>query len=189
MLICISSEDAPAETVSAVTEPVVAPEPATETPAESAVEAKLESKQKRSSIFGSLKAEFFPPKTTKKSEASETAPAVPAKDATPVSEDAPVIPQIDSSEPVCLVNLHNHEFSNRLHMQAVAAPATEPTEETAVAPATNGAPAAAETPVQKRKGSLPFGLGTKKEKVVSSDEENEKPKSPFAKVRWRISII
>lgn len=118
---------------------------------------------KRNSIFGNLK---FGQNKEKKVEAE--APAVPAKDAEPVSETAPVIPAVEASEPLAT---------------SVASPATVPTE-TIEAPVTNGE-TKVETPTaktDKRKSSLPFF--TKKEKVTS-DEEGEKPKSPgpFAKLR------
>jgi len=89
--------------------------------------------------------------------ADTEAPAVPAKDEEPVSETAPVIPAPETSEPLA-------------------------TEET---------PAAVETPEvktetpavksEKRKSSLPFL--SKKDKAATSDEEGEKPLSPFAKLR------
>lgn len=145
---------APAEAEPATTE-------STETPAaaEPVVEAKPEEKPKptkRASIFGSL--------GFNKKKAETEAPAVPAKDeaaapaAEPVSDAAPVIPAPDSTEAPAATE---------------AAPAEPlPTTEAEV-----------ETPVAtKRKSSLPFGFGTKKEKV-SSDDETEKPKSPFAKLR------
>jgi len=101
---------------------------------------------KRNSIFGNLK---FGQNKEKKAEAE--APAVPAKDAEPVSETAPVIPAVEASEPLAT---------------SVASPATVPAE-TVEAPVTNGE-AKVEAPVvksDKRKSSLPFF--TKKEKVTS----------------------
>lgn len=74
-------------------------------------------------------------------------------------------------------------FTDKSQATSVASPATVPTETTA-APATNGETKAAEIPVvknDKRKSSLPWL--NKKEKATTSDEEGEKPKSPFAKLR------
>ncbi|KAK0118181.1 hypothetical protein ONS95_012486 [Cadophora gregata] len=164
------------EPVVAATEPAVAPEtapatteatPATAeaTPAVAPVEARPAA-SKRNSIFGTLKSQFSQHKE-KKPEA-EAAPAVPAKETEPVSETAPVIPAVEESEPLAT---------------SVASPATVPTE-TSDAPVTNGETKAAETPTvktDKRKSSLPWL--SKKEKATTSDEETEKPKSPFAKLR------
>lgn len=147
------------------TAPVAEAAPAVETAAPVATEARPAA-SKRNSIFGTFKNQFSGHKE-KKPEA-ETAPAVPAKDAEPVSESAPVIPAVESTEPLAT---------------SVASPATVPTEETAV---TNGESKATETPAAKpaektRKSSLPWL--SKKEKATTSDEEGEKPKSPFAKLR------
>jgi len=91
---------------------------------------------------------------------------VPSKDAEPVSETAPVIPAVESQEPLAA---------------SVVSPASAPAEET---PISNGeTPEKVETPAvknDKRKSSLPWL--TKKDKPTS-DEEGEKPKSPFAKLR------
>jgi hypothetical protein len=147
---------APVEPV--VAEPVVAAPEATEAaPATEPVAAPAETKpapSKRNSIFGSLKSSF-----NKEKKASTEAPVVPPKDAEPVSETAPVIPPVETSE------------------TPVVAETTE------AAPATNGeTKAATETPAPKtRKQSLPWL--SKKEKPATSDEEVEKPKSPFAKLR------
>jgi hypothetical protein len=76
-----------------------------------------------------------------------------------------VIPAVESTEPLAT---------------SVAVPAAVPAE----AAATNGETPATETPVtksEKRKSSLPWL--SKKEKPVTSDDEGEKPLSPFAKVR------
>jgi hypothetical protein len=76
-----------------------------------------------------------------------------------------VIPAVESTEPL---------------PTSVAVPAAAPAE----AAATNGETPATETPVaksEKRKSSLPWL--SKKEKPVTSDDEGEKPLSPFAKVR------
>jgi hypothetical protein len=146
---------APVEPV--VAEPVVAaPETTEAAPATEPVAAPAETKpapSKRNSIFGSLKSSFG-----KEKKASTEAPVVPPKDAEPVSETAPVIPPVETSE-------------------------TPVVAETEAAPATNGeTKVATETPAPKtRKQSLPWL--SKKEKPATSDEEVEKPKSPFAKLR------
>jgi hypothetical protein len=146
---------APVEPV--VAEPVVAaPETTEAAPATEPVAAPTETKpapSKRNSIFGSLKSSFG-----KEKKASTEAPVVPPKDAEPVSETAPVIPPVETSE-------------------------TPVVAETEAAPITNGeTKVATETPAPKtRKQSLPWL--SKKEKPATSDEEVEKPKSPFAKLR------
>jgi len=154
----------------AATEPVVAPKAAEPTPAvEATSDAPVEARPtpaKRNSIFDTLKSQFSQHKEKKPE--SEAAPVVPAKETEPVSETAPVIPAVEESEPLAT---------------SVASPTTVPTE-TAEAPVTNGETKAAETPVvksDKRKSSLPWL--SKKEKATTSDEETEKPKSPFAKLR------
>lgn len=162
--------DAPATEAPATeeaAEPVVAAEAAAAPAAEAASPTEARpAAAKRNSIFGSLKNQFSSHKVEKKPEA-EAAPAVPAKDAEPVSETAPVIPAVEASEPLAT---------------SVASPATVPTETTET-PVTNGDSKPAETPAvksDKRKSSLPWL--TKKEKPTS-DEEADKPKSPFAKLR------
>merc|ERR1711939_268896 len=161
------------EPVVAATEPVVAPETTATEPTPAATEATpaapVEARpaaSKRNSIFGTLKSQFSQHKEKKPE--TEAAPAVPAKETEPVSETAPVIPAVEESEPLAT---------------SVASPATVPTE-TTEAPVTNGETKATETPVvktDKRKSSLPWL--SKKEKATTSDEETEKPKSPFAKLR------
>lgn len=76
------------------------------------------------------------------------------------------------------------ETTTPLEAEPVQDAATEAKEAPA---ATNGETKKAEKS-EKRKSSLPF-LG-KKEKVVSSDEEAEKPKSPspFSKIRATIKV-
>lgn len=109
-------------------------------------------------------------KKEKKAEA-EAAPATPAKDEPAASsEAAPVIPPVETSAP--------------LEAEPAEAAATESKD---AAAATNGESKKADK-AEKRKSSLPF-LG-KKEKVVSSDEEAEKPKSPspFSKLRATIKV-
>ncbi|KAF3057418.1 putative immunogenic protein [Daldinia childiae] len=168
-----TAEDKPAETTEAA-EPVpevaaVATEtPAVETPA--AEETKKEepvkpTPTKRASLFGGLS-------FGKKKVESESAPATPAKDApvdASVAETAPVIPAVETSEPLST---------------EVASPATVPTETTDITPATNGE---TKEKTEKRKSSLPFGFG-KKEKAATSDEEGEKVKSPpfFSKLRQTV---
>src|SRR5690606_16256027 len=102
----------------------------------------------------------------------EAAPATPAKEgeAAASSEAAPVIPPVETSAP--------------LEAEPAEAAAAEAKE---VPGATNGE-AKKDIKAEKRKSSLPF-LG-KKEKVVSSDEEGEKPKSPsaFSKIRATIKV-
>jgi len=164
-----TTETAPVveEPVVAAPEPVVAPE-ATE-PTSAVEAAPVEARPattKRNSIFGTLKSQFSQHKEKKPE--TETAPAVPAKETEPVSENAPVIPAVEESEPLAT---------------SVASPATAPVE-TVEAPVTNGETKAVETPVvktDKRKSSLPWM--TKKKEVTTSDDEAEKPKSPFAKLR------
>ncbi|EHK96247.1 PH [Glarea lozoyensis ATCC 20868] len=176
-----AKEEAASSSVPAVEEPVVAPvepTPVAETPAviepiapvvaeepTTATEATPKpTPSKRNSIFGTLKSQFSNTKEKKTPEA----PIVPAKDTEtePVSETAPVIPQVESTEPL---------------PTTVATPEVTPAEP--VAPITNGETKTAETPVtktDKRKSSLPWL--SKKEKPTS-DDDTEKPKSPFAKLR------
>lgn len=117
-----------------------------------------------SSLFSLLKKE-------KKAEGEAAAPAPPAKDgeAAASSEAAPVIPPVETSAP--------------LEAEPAEAAAAESKD---VPAATNGE--SKKDKAEKRKSSLPF-LG-KKEKVVSSDEEGEKPKSPspFSKIRATIKV-
>ncbi|KAI1492776.1 Pleckstrin homology domain-containing protein [Biscogniauxia mediterranea] len=121
---------------------------------------------KRQSIFGGLS-------FGKKKADAESAPATPAKEAAipegeaPVAETAPVIPAVETTEPL-------------------SAEVSSPTAEGADAAATNGEPKK-EVKNEKRKSSLPFTFG-KKEKAVASDEEGEKVKSPpfFSKLRQTV---
>ncbi|KAK2625547.1 hypothetical protein QTJ16_004859 [Diplocarpon rosae] len=150
-------------------EPVAAPETSESTQAveESPATAEKPATSKRNSIFGTLKSQFS--QTKEKKTESETAPPVPAKEAEPVSESAPVIPAVQASEPLAT---------------SVAAPSTAPNE-TVEAPVTNSETRTAETPItkaEKRKSSLPW-LSKKEKATTPSDEETEKPKSPFAKLR------
>jgi hypothetical protein len=70
----------------------------------------------------------------------------------------------------------------------VASPATVPTETVEDSAATNGE-TKKEVKSEKRKSSLPFAFGKKKE-GSASDEEGEKPKSPsaFSKLRATIKV-
>lgn len=169
------TEAAPVEPVAAA--PVEAPvetaaAPATEEPAAAetvADELKPAASKRHSSIFD------FKSRFGSKKASTEAAPAVPAKDDEVVtSAEAPVIPAVEQSEPLAA---------------SIASPATVPTETV-----TNGEPAAEATEVKaetkqevksdKRKSSLPFGLGQKKEKAP--EVEGEKPLSPFAKLRQTV---
>jgi hypothetical protein len=173
--------DTPA-TAAVVAAPVVdepaKTEVATPGPAETAKPATPANKR-NSSIFGSLSSKFGQKKSVSEAKPSEAAPVVPAKDTDvvePISAEAPVIPAPEASEPLAA---------------AVASPATVPVTEV-----TNGVPKTEEDkpevkpetksdPVQKRKSSLPFGLGLSKEK--KDEVDGEKPKSsPFAKLRQTI---
>ncbi|TVY49817.1 hypothetical protein LOCC1_G000458 [Lachnellula occidentalis] len=162
--IVASIEEPAAEATPEVAEPTTEPTEvvATEETAPAA-EAVKPVANKRSSIFGQLQSRFSSKGEKKEAEA----PAVPAKDAEtePVSETAPVIPAVESTEPLAT---------------SVETPAAVPSE-TATLP-TNGETKTEvpTTKTDKRKSSLPWM--TKKEKPTS-DEESEKPKSPFAKLR------
>jgi hypothetical protein len=114
----------------------------------------------------------------KKKAASPEPSSAPAEE-TPatteaVAETAPVIPAVETTEPLSA---------------DVSSPTTVPTETVEATPATNGETAPKkEVKSDKRKSSLPFGFGGKKEKATS-DEESEKPKSPspFSKLRATIN--
>ncbi|KAI6717001.1 hypothetical protein JHW43_000467 [Diplocarpon mali] len=164
-----AAEETVAAPVAAATEPVVVPETTEATPAveEAPAPAEKPISSKRNSLFGTLKSQFSQHKEKKPE--SEAAPAVPAKEAEPVSESAPVIPAVEASEPLAT---------------SVAAPTTAPSE-TTVNPVNNGETKPAETPMtkaEKRKSSLPW-LNKKEKTITTSDEETDKPKSPFAKLR------
>ncbi|KAB5578564.1 Pleckstrin homology domain-containing protein [Coniochaeta sp. 2T2.1] len=170
----VATEPAPEVTAPETVAPVAetkAEEPKVEEPKTETKAA--EHKPKRASIFGTLS---FGKKN--KATSPERSPA-PAAEETPatteaVAETAPVIPAVETTEPLSA---------------EVSSPATVPTETVdAGAPATNGEVAASKKEVknERRKSSLPFGLGAKKEKT--SDDEAEKPKSPspFSKLRQTI---
>lgn len=160
--------DAPVATEALATTEEAAIAPAVEEPVAAAapVEKPVEKPvpTKRNSIFGTLQSRF----SNKKPEPEAVSPVVAAKDEEPVSENAPVIPAVDTTEPL-----------------ATNADASAPAETTEV-PTINGeTPKAAETPMtkaDKRKSSLPW-LSKKDKSAATSDEETEKPKSPFAKLR------
>lgn len=90
-----------------------------------------------------------------------------------------MIPAVETTEPL----------STEVAAPA-AAPAEQPAAETAAteaAPATNGE--TKETPkAEKRKSTLPFSFGKKKEGSASDEEGVEKPKSPFSKLRATIKV-
>ncbi|KAI1759555.1 Pleckstrin homology domain-containing protein [Hypoxylon sp. FL1150] len=181
------TEDKPVEAAPAETTEAAAPEAAddvvieapaavAEAPATEAATPVEEAKKddpvkptpsKRASLFGNLS-------FGKKRVEPESAPTTPAKEAptteAPVAEAAPVIPAVETTEPLSA---------------EVASPATVPTETTELAPATNGE--TREVKTEKRKSSLPFGFG-KKDKAATSDEEGEKVKSPpfFSKFRQTV---
>ncbi|KAI1501190.1 Pleckstrin homology domain-containing protein [Biscogniauxia marginata] len=174
-----AAEDKPAEETPAAegaAEAAEADKPAEgETSADAAAPAEEAKKEeakptpsKRQSLFGSLS-------FGKKKAESDSAPTTPAKEApiaegeAPVAETAPVIPAVETTEPL------STEVSS-----PTAAEATDAT------PATNGEPKK-EVKNEKRKSSLPFTFG-KKEKAVASDEEGEKVKSPpfFSKLRQTV---
>ncbi|KAI9744449.1 MAG: hypothetical protein M1818_001978 [Claussenomyces sp. TS43310] len=163
--------DGPAVAAAVVAAPVVGETTATEA---APVETSKPVPVKRNSVFGNLSHKFGSKKTV-----SDEAPIVPAKDdapveVAPVSAEAPVIPEPEATEPLAT---------------SIASPATAPAETTTV---TNGTSTPEElkeskptTKSEKRKSSLPFGFGGKKEKATS-DSETEKPKSPFAKLRQTV---
>ncbi|KAL2018564.1 hypothetical protein VTK56DRAFT_606 [Thermocarpiscus australiensis] len=123
---------------------------------------------KRASIFSSFS---FGKK--KSAAPAETSPAEETPATTEaVAETAPVIPAVETTEP--------------LSANEVTAPAVAPTEATEATPATNGE-TKKEVKTDKRKSSLPFAFGKKKESSAS-DEEAEKPKSPSAFSKLRATI-
>ncbi|KAM0500606.1 hypothetical protein ACHAPB_005536 [Verticillium nonalfalfae] len=155
----VAAEAAPA------TEAAVAPAAAAESP----TEEKPAPLTKRNSIFGSVFG-----KKEKKAAETET-PAAPAKEAevAPVAQDAPVIPQVETTTPLAV---------------EVASPATVPTETTEAAPAAAVAEPKKEAKAEKRKSSLPFAFGKKEKSPATSDEEGDKPEKtgPFSKLRATI---
>lgn len=163
---------APVETVEEETVPVIAvdaPAVDVEAAAEaSAPEVKSPASAKRASIFGNLG-------FSKKKAEPEAAPAPPAKDApvdaAAVSESAPVIPAVETSEPL----------STDVSAPAGDAPAEAASE---AAPVSDGE-TKKEGKGDKRKSTLPFNFGSKKDK---SDDEGEKKASPFSKFRATVRL-
>lgn len=121
------------------------------------------------SIFGSLS---FGKKKADAEASPVTSPTkeAPVPEGEPVAESAPVIPAVETTEPLST---------------DVTSPAAAPAETTEATPATNGE-TKKEVKSDKRKSSLPFTFG-KKEKTTS-DEEGEKVKSPpfFSKLRQTV---
>lgn len=176
-----AAAEAAADPVAAAAEvPAAAETPAETKPEEKKEEAAAEpvkpAPTKRQSLFGALS---FGKKKVTSPEPTPTTEEPPVV-SEPVSETAPVIPAVETTEPLSA---------------EVSSPATVPTETTEVAPATNG-----ETPKEevkkeiksdKRKSSLPFvgAFLSPKEKTEKphSDDEGDKPKSPsrspFSKFR------
>ncbi|KAI3392490.1 hypothetical protein diail_5655 [Diaporthe ilicicola] len=192
----VKAEDKKEEAVTEVPEGTTETAAATETPAatETATEATKEPEAaaateaateeskakaaekptptKRTSLFGGL--------SFGKKKPEEAAPATPAKDTPPVSEDAPVIPKVDTVEPLST---------------DVSSPANVPAETTEVAPAVNGEKKADKA--DKRKSSFPFAFGKKTESNPTSpaaveegaaSPDAEKAKSPNAFSKFRATI-
>ncbi|EPQ62202.1 BgtA-20315 [Blumeria graminis f. sp. tritici] len=155
----------PDATTESVTQPIQHVEPVEEPAAAPAVEepAPVEILErpvptKRSSIFGTLKNQF-----AKKEKITSPLPT-PNKDTETPTTVAPVIPAVGSAEPV-----------------EKEVPAADSAVEQ---PASSELKADKSSKVEKRKSSL-LGFGPKSmtEKAVTSDEETEKPLSPFARFR------
>ncbi|KAI0473659.1 hypothetical protein GGR56DRAFT_696097 [Xylariaceae sp. FL0804] len=172
----VAAEAAPADKPAETTETPAEIKPTEEAKKEEAVETKPPPPTKRASLFGGLS-------FGKKKAESDSAPTTPAAEVPPVAagpaldnpttETAPVIPAVETTEPLSA---------------EVISPANAPTETTEAAPATNGE-VKKDMKSDKRKSSLPFNFG-KKEKATSSDEEGEKPKSAsspfFSKLRQTV---
>ena len=149
--------------------PVVEQPTSSETTEKPAEEVRPAAAKRHSSLFD-FKSRFGGQK-----KAATPAPAVPAKDNEEIvtSTEAPVIPAVEQSEPLAT---------------SIASPATVPTETTTIGEPSTVASTEAkvegtqETRADKRKSSLPFGFGSKKEKTV----DGEKPLSPFAKLRQTV---
>ncbi|KAI1004587.1 hypothetical protein K3495_g3626 [Podosphaera aphanis] len=162
-------DEKPAVEETPVSEPTSNPEPTTvnEASGDKGIEAGTASApdtpterpglSKRASIFDTFKSHFV-----KKDKAEHV---TATKESEAVSESAPVIPAVGSSEPAA------PEATVVENAQEVPEAKTEKEKPT--------------SKFEKRKSSLPFGLGlNKKEKVQSGDDEAvEKPLSPFAKLR------
>ncbi|KAI1431389.1 hypothetical protein GGR50DRAFT_679741 [Xylaria sp. CBS 124048] len=146
-------------------------EPAAETPAEASAdvapaeepkEATRPTPSKRASIFGGLS--FGKKKVEAEPSPSPSKEEAPAAEA-PVAETAPVIPAVETSEPL-------------------STEVASPTADAEASPSTNGE-TKKEMKSDKRKSSLPFAFG-KKDKT--SDEEGEKKSSTpfFSKLRQTV---
>ncbi|POS87595.1 hypothetical protein EPUL_001718 [Erysiphe pulchra] len=156
-----SNKDAtiePKKSAEASSEPPVT----TEAPASSeAQQEKPAGPFKRASIFGTLKHQFA------RKEKSETT-VVPKE--TESSATAPVIPAVGTSDAPVKEEVATEAIVDKA--QEVQATVEAKAEKLV-------------TKIERRKSTLPFGLGLgKKEKLVSSDDEAyEKPLSPFARIR------
>jgi len=162
---------AAATEVPAETTETAAAEPVAETKAEEKKEEVAEAPKpaKRASLFGNLS---FGKKKVASPEPTPTTEEAPGTTEA-VAETAPVIPAVETTEPLSA---------------EVSSPATVPTETTEVAPATNGE-TKKEVKAEKRKSSLPFvgAFLNPKAKATSDDEtEKVKPTSPFSKLRATI---
>lgn len=135
---------------------------------------------KRNSVFGG----FFGKKDTPKSAATETAPAVPAKDL-PVKDEpsavASTAPQLDNpvtSPTTTSTTTGAATEAPSTAPTSVIAASSEPAAEKAISPATGSSAAplattAATTPMDKRRTSFFGGLGTKKEKSAGATSGDE----------------
>ncbi|RKF62767.1 putative immunogenic protein [Erysiphe neolycopersici] len=135
---------------------------ATEVPASSEAPAeKPAGPFKRASIFGTLKNQFA------RKEKSETSSAPKETES---SATAPVIPAVGTSDVPTTEEAITEAIIDKT--QEIQATVDSKTEKLAAK-------------VERRKSTLPFGLGLgKKEKLVASDDEAcEKPLSPFARIR------
>ncbi|KAK4170089.1 Pleckstrin homology domain-containing protein [Cladorrhinum sp. PSN259] len=121
---------------------------------------------KRQSLFGNLS--FGKKKAAAPAESAVKETPAPTE---AVAETAPVIPAVETTEPLSA---------------EVSSPATVPTETVEIAPAVSNGETK-EVKAEKRKSSLPFSFGKKKESTTS-DEEGEKPKSPSAFSKLRATI-
>ncbi|KAK8064898.1 hypothetical protein PG994_007536 [Apiospora phragmitis] len=123
---------------------------------------------KRASLFGGLSFSKKQPKADPTA-TTPTAETAPTTEAVPVSENAPVIPAVETSEPLST---------------EVASP-TAATPEAEAAAATNGEKK--EVKSDKRKSSLPFNFGKKDKSPSSEDEGEKKSGSPlFSKLRQTV---
>ncbi|KAI0400189.1 Pleckstrin homology domain-containing protein [Xylaria palmicola] len=176
----VPAEEKPAETeAAAATEPtpveqIIAATEAEATSADAAEAAPAEETKepvkpvptKRASLFAGLS-------FGKKKVDPESAPTTPAKEEIPateaaVAETAPVIPAVETTEPLST---------------EVASPTTPSAEAAEGTPSTNGENKK-EVKSDKRKSSLPFAFG-KKDKS-NSDEEGEKKTPFFSKLRQTV---